>query len=243
MIGFNYLGRMGGAAELSDQLWRVGPDGMTSGAATVVALPLAHALELNAVTMESEAGPQLQANWTWAASAVDATQIERLNQLWFEALTGICTYVRGGGGGLTPSDLLPARLNQQQIDEIQLEHQLADVLPLTALQQGLYFHTSISHGSDDDLGELYAVQLGVTLSGPLDAQRLHDAVQAVVRRHPHLVARFSDHYEEPVQIIPANPTAPWQYAELDGSDVDEQVERICAAECTAICDSDNQRGV
>jgi glycopeptidolipid biosynthesis protein len=242
VIGFNYLGRMGGAAELSDELWRVGPDGLTSGAATVVDLPLAHALELNAVTMDSEAGPQLQANWTWAASAVDGTQIDRLNQLWIEALTGICAYVRGGGGGLTPSDLLPARLNQQQIDEIEREHQLADVLPLTALQQGLFFHTSISHGSDDDLGELYAVQLGVTLSGPLDAQRLQEAVQAVVRRHPHLVARFSDHYDEPVQIIPANPTAPWQYLELDGADVDvdEQVERICVAERAAICDLDNQ---
>ena len=240
VIGFNYLGRMGGAAGVSDQLWRVGPDGLTSGAATVVDLPLAHALELNSVTMDSEAGPELQANWTWATSAVDTTQVSRLSQLWFEALTGICAYVRGGGGGLTPSDLAPARLTQPQIDELEREHQLGDVLPLTPLQQGLFFHTSISHGSSDDLGELYAVQLGVTLSGPLDAQRLHDAVQAVVRRHPHLVARFSDHYNEPVQIIPATPVVPWQYAELDGNDVDAQVERLCAAERAAICDLDNQ---
>ena len=48
VIGFNYLGRMGGTAELSDQFWRLGPDGLASGAATVVALPLAHTLELNA---------------------------------------------------------------------------------------------------------------------------------------------------------------------------------------------------
>ncbi|OYV24253.1 MAG: non-ribosomal peptide synthetase, partial [Mycobacterium sp. 20-66-4] len=230
VIGFNYLGRMGGAAELSDEFWRLGADGLTSGAATVVAMPLAPTLELNSATIDTEAGPQLQANWTWAASAVDAAQIGRLNQLWFEALAGICAYVRGGGGGLTPSDLVPARLSQPQIDELEREHQIADVLPLTPLQQGLLFHTSISHGSSDDLGELYAVQLGVTLSGPLDAQRLHDAVQAVVRRHPHLVARFSDHYDQPVQIIPANPVVPWQYAELDGDDVDAQVERLCAAE-------------
>jgi len=206
----------------------------------VVPLPLAHTLELNAATLDSEAGPQLQANWTWAASAVDAIQIERLNQLWFEALAGICAYVRGGGGGLTPSDLVPARLNQQQIDELEQEHQLADVLPLTALQQGLFFHTSISHGSDDDLGDLYAVQLDITFAGPLDSDQLHDAVQAVVRRHPHLVARFSDHYDEPLQIIPANPVMAWQYLELDGADVDEQVERICAAERAAICDLAHQ---
>ena len=43
---------------------------------------------------------------------------DRLSQLWFEALTGICAHVRSGGGGLTPSDLAPARLSQQQIDEL-----------------------------------------------------------------------------------------------------------------------------
>ena len=239
-IGFNYLGRMGGAAELSDQLWRLGPDGLTRGAATVVPLPLAHSLELNAVTLDDAAGPQLQANWTWAASAVQESQISELSRLWFEALAGICACVRGGGGGLTPSDLAPARLSQHQIDELEGEHHLADVLPLTPLQQGLFFHTSITEGSGDDLGDLYAVQLDITLTGPLDAQRLHDAVQAVVRRHPHLVARFSDHYDEPVQIIPADPEIAWQYVELVGGDIGAQVDRVCAAERAAICDLANQ---
>ncbi|SPM37061.1 non-ribosomal peptide synthetase, partial [Mycobacterium rhizamassiliense] len=240
VIGFNYLGRMGGTTGLSDELWRLGPEGLTRGAATVVPLPLAHSLELNAVTLDAEAGPQLQANWTWATSAIDAAQIERLHELWSEALAGICAYVRGGGGGLTPSDLAPARLSQPQIDELEREHELADVLPLTPLQQGLFFHTSLTEGSGDDLGELYAVQLAVTLTGPLDAQRLHDAVQAVVRRHPHLVARFSDYYDEPVQIVPAEPMAPWSYIEFDGGDIDTQVERVCAAERAAICDLANQ---
>jgi glycopeptidolipid biosynthesis protein len=240
VIGFNYLGRMGGAADLSDQFWRLGVDGLSSGAATVVAMPLAHTLELNAATMDTDAGPHLQANWTWAASGVDGAQVDQLNQLWFEALAGICAYVRGGGGGLTPSDLVPARLSQDQIDELEREHQIADVLPLTALQQGLLFHTSITHGSGDDLGELYAVQLDITLTGSLDARRLQDAAQAVVRRHPHLVARFSDHYDYPVQILPAEPEMAWQYLEFDGGDVEAQVERVCAAERAAICDLANQ---
>ena len=69
---------------------------------------------------------------------------------------------------------------------------------------------------------------------------MRDAVHAVVHRHPHLVARFCDQFDEPVQIIPADPVMAWQYAELDGSDVAEQVERICAAERAAICDLANQ---
>ena len=36
---------------------------------------MAHTVELNAVTLDTEAGPQLQANWTWAPSAVDEAQV------------------------------------------------------------------------------------------------------------------------------------------------------------------------
>ena len=50
------------------------------------------------------------------------TQVSRLSRLWFDALAGICAHVRGGGGGLTPSDIAPARLSQQQIDELQRQY-------------------------------------------------------------------------------------------------------------------------
>ena len=30
-----------------------------------------HTVELNAGTVDTDAGPQLQANWTWAPSALD----------------------------------------------------------------------------------------------------------------------------------------------------------------------------
>ena len=73
---------------------------------------------------DTDTGPHLHANWTWAPSAVDRAQISRLSRLWFDALAGICAHVRGGGGGLTPSDIALARLSQQQIDE--LERQYAD---------------------------------------------------------------------------------------------------------------------
>ena len=42
------------------------PGRLVSGAATVVAMPLMHTVEVNAATVDTEAGPHLQANWTWA---------------------------------------------------------------------------------------------------------------------------------------------------------------------------------
>ena len=184
--------------------------------------------------MDTDTGPRLHANWTWAPSAVDREQVSRLGRLWFEALAGICAHVRGGGGGWTPSDFAPARLTQPQLDELQQQYRIADVLPLTPLQQGLLFHTSTAQGGDD----VYAVQLDITFSGALDQDRLREALHTVVTRHPNLAARFCAQFDEPVQIIPADPVLPWRYIDLDGVtvDVDEQVEEICAAERVAVCD-------
>ncbi|AYJ07547.1 amino acid adenylation domain-containing protein [Mycobacterium avium subsp. avium] len=233
VIGFNYLGRLGAGADLSEEMWRVSADSLSSAAvATAVPMPLAHTVELNAGTMDTDAGPQLHANWTWARSVLTDEQLNRLSRLWFEALTGICAHVQAGGGGLTPSDIAPARLDQQQIDELCQQHQIADVLPLSPVQQGLLFHT----GFAQELEDLYAVQLGITVSGTLDPHRLRDAVQNAVNRHPNLVARFFDEFGEPVQIIPAEPEMAWRYLELDGGDIDGQLEQLSADERAAVCD-------
>ncbi|KBR57478.1 UNVERIFIED_CONTAM: non-ribosomal peptide synthetase [Mycobacterium avium subsp. hominissuis] len=233
VIGFNYLGRLGAGADLSEEMWRVSADSLSSAAvATAVPMPLAHTVELNAGTMDTDAGPQLHANWRWARSVLTDEQLNRLSRLWFEALTGICAHVQAAGGGLTPSDIAPARLDQQQIDELCQQHQIADVLPLSPVQQGLLFHT----GFAQELEDLYAVQLGITVSGTLDPHRLRDAVQNAVNRHPNLVARFFDEFGEPVQIIPAEPEMAWRYLELDGGDIDGQLEQLSADERAAVCD-------
>ena len=112
---------------------------------------------------------------------------------------------------------------------------IADVLPLTPLQQGLLFHASTAQDGDD----LYAVQLDITLAGPLDSHRLRDAVQTMVNRHPNLAALFSEQFDQPVQIIPADPEASWRYVDFDGGidvESEEQVQRVCAAERAAVRD-------
>ncbi len=93
----------------------------------------------------------------------------------------------------------------------------------------LLFHASTA----TDFVDLYAMQLDITISGPLDPDRLRDAVQAVVSRHPNLAARFCDQFDPPVQIIPAAPVVPWQHVELDS---EEQIQQVCADERAAVCD-------
>jgi amino acid adenylation domain-containing protein/non-ribosomal peptide synthase protein (TIGR01720 family) len=121
-IGFNYLGRGAGAAEVSGDVWRICEDGLALiDPSARLAMPLAHTVELNAGTVDTDTGPSLHASWTWAPSALDHAQVSRLSRLWFDALTGICANVNGGGGGLTPSDVA-AGLSQQQIDELQRQY-------------------------------------------------------------------------------------------------------------------------
>jgi amino acid adenylation domain-containing protein/non-ribosomal peptide synthase protein (TIGR01720 family) len=123
VIGFNYLGRQGAtSAETSGDTWQICWDGLANISPRVKPpIPLMHTVELNAGTIDTDAGPCLSANWTWAPSALNQAQVNRLSQLWFEALTGICAHVQGGGGGLTPSDIA-ASLTQEQIDELQRQY-------------------------------------------------------------------------------------------------------------------------
>ena len=232
-IGFNYLGRLGASAtELSDDLWQLSRDGASmAAAAAAIPMPLGHTVELNAGTLDTDTGPHLHATWTWAPSTIDDEQVNRLSQLWFDALAGICAHVQRGGGGLTPSDIVPARLSQQQIDELCRQDRIADILPLTPLQQGLLFHANTIHGNT---GDVYAMQLDITITGSLDADRLREAVRIVLTRHPNLAARFCRQFDQPVQVIPADPEPAWQY--LDLGDTAAQVDQVSAAERTAVCD-------
>ena len=53
-------------------MWRISPEGLSlTGAAAAIPMPLMHTVELNAATVDTDAGPQLHANWTWAPSALD----------------------------------------------------------------------------------------------------------------------------------------------------------------------------
>ena len=85
------------------------------------------------------------------------------------------------------------------------------MLPLTPRAAGTAVSRRLPRRVSDDV---YAVQLDITVTGPLDLHRLREAVHTVVNRHPHLVARFCDQFDEPVQIIPADPVVAWRYVEL-----------------------------
>ncbi len=91
---------------------------------------------------------------------------------------------------------------------------VADVLPLSPLQEGLLFHAVYDAAGVD----VYTVQTAVHLAGAVDGIRLRHAMAHLVARHPNLGACFRHTGEtRPVAIVPAEVAVPW--TETDVTDV------------------------
>ncbi|WP_413806066.1 amino acid adenylation domain-containing protein [Streptomyces sp. OE57] len=90
---------------------------------------------------------------------------------------------------------------------------IEELLPLTPLQEGLLFHAVYDDGAPD----VYMVQLVFDLDGPVDAQRLRSAAQAIVDRHMSLRAGFMMRgVPRPVQAIARRVRVPWREEDLRG---------------------------
>jgi amino acid adenylation domain-containing protein len=88
--------------------------------------------------------------------------------------------------------------------------QLEDILPLSPLQQGLFFHALYDSGHD-----VYTAQIVLDLRGPLDADALKAAARTLLRRHANLRAGFRQRKEgSPVQVVHRAVRLPWQDEDL-----------------------------
>ena len=115
-IGFNYLGRFA-AAGAGD--WAAAPEGGMLGGGDP-AMPLAHGLEVNALTHDAADGPKLNATWTWAPALLSEAAVRDLAQCWFDALEALVRHVdQPDAGGRTPSDLPLVALSQAEIDRLE----------------------------------------------------------------------------------------------------------------------------
>jgi hypothetical protein len=132
---------------------------------------------------------------------------------------------RPGGDGLAPNGPL-VELDPTDLDEIEAaEGGPVEVLPLSPLQEGLYFHAAFDDGASD----VYVQQQAIDLTGPLDAGALRAAAGALLERHPNLRARFHQCADgTPVQVIGGPVPAPWREADLTGLPEDERDRRADA---------------
>ncbi|WSR13799.1 amino acid adenylation domain-containing protein [Streptomyces sp. NBC_01207] len=125
-IAFNYLGRL--AAHDADGAvdWGTadGADVITADADPL--MPLAHVLEINAVTQDHRDGPRLVANWSWSEEILSETDVRELGRLWFRALKSLSICAENSEiNSRTPSDLPLVSLSQAEIDLLESDWRMS----------------------------------------------------------------------------------------------------------------------
>ncbi|PSJ30105.1 hypothetical protein B7P34_03670 [Streptosporangium nondiastaticum] len=229
-VGFNYLGRFS-AADTGEWTVAAEADALFDPAAGA-GLPgpgPAHHLDVNALARESAEGPVLVASWTWNEQVLSETDVQELTGLWSQALDALIAHIRRpGAGGWTPSDLPLVSLTQNQLDRLAEawagRADVEEILPLSPLQEGLLFHAAF----DDQLPDVYTVQLALSLQGHLDVPALRSVAAALLRRHANLRAGFwQEDADHPVQVIPREVELPWHEVDLSGTnDQDSELTRL-----------------
>ncbi|MFG2971362.1 condensation domain-containing protein, partial [Streptomyces sp. NPDC048288] len=94
---------------------------------------------------------------------------------------------------------------------------LAEVWPLSPLQQGMLFHSSY----DDEGPDVYGLQCVLGVDGPLDTELFRACWEALIERHAVLRASFQRRRSgEAVQLISRSVVLPW--GDVDLSDLGEE---------------------
>ncbi|MEW2580014.1 amino acid adenylation domain-containing protein [Streptomyces syringium] len=239
-IGFNYFGRFLLPAASGDRDWGPAPEtGMSAGADA--GMPLAHPLEITALTQDTERGPELGVSLTWADGILDERLVDELGTTWFEILDELAAHAaEPGAGGRTPSDFPLAQLGQEEVERLEHDYPgLEEILPLSPLQQGLLYHVLVSGLSAEQAaleGEhsVYTVQVWLELVGDLDPARLRAAGQKLLERHTNLSAAFvHEGLVEPVQVFGSRAELPWREEDvstLSGDRQEEEIDRLLSHE-------------
>jgi amino acid adenylation domain-containing protein len=134
------------------------------------------------------------------------------------------------GSGLAAGPLVPLADQERAELAAGCPGGLADVWPLSPLQEGMLFHALYDEAGVD----VYNVQTAVRVAGELDAGVLRAAVGAVVARHAALRAGFVLRKSgAPVQVVAGSVAVPFEVADLSGlSEAAAQAElgRLLAAD-------------
>ncbi|MBT2370217.1 amino acid adenylation domain-containing protein [Streptomyces sp. ISL-10] len=227
---FNYFGRLP-AEQTRDWAPAVEADALSVEPDTDLAMP--YPLQVNAVCADTPHGPELRATWSWPESdALTEQDVQALGREWAAALGELIAQTSQSGRAgraLTPSDVPLVRLTQAEIDRVESVSPVpvADIWPLSPLQEGIHFHASY----DTSALDVYTAQDTFDFDHRLDAERLRAACATLLRRHPSLCAGItSDGLPAPVQFVCSAAEVPVPLTEVDLTGLSEQQRQARLAE-------------
>ncbi|MFF1647498.1 amino acid adenylation domain-containing protein [Streptomyces sp. NPDC058240] len=209
---FNYLGRFDAGAAGDWQL--AGTTGQL-GEKRDPRMRMPRALEFNAIAEPDASGAyELVTTLSWPEGMFTDEDITTLGEYFRAALSALAALEAGGH---SPSDFPLVRLTQADVDDLD-GPALRDILPLTPLQEGLYFHSVF----DGDATGSYVEQQLLTLDGDVDADRLAAAATRLLTLYPNLAARFTALADgRVVSVVESGAEAPFTTLDRPGLTDDE----------------------
>ncbi|MEU8139115.1 amino acid adenylation domain-containing protein, partial [Streptodolium elevatio] len=104
---------------------------------------------------------------------------------------------------------------------------VADVLPLSALQEGLLYLLK----TDEASRAIYTQQVVLDLSGTVDPDRMADAVRAVLEKYPNLRAGFVPFGDASVAVVPRRWEPPFRFTDAsEAADPGAEFEEFAGTE-------------
>ncbi|WLG66450.1 non-ribosomal peptide synthetase [Pseudomonas brassicacearum] len=206
-LTFNYLGQFDASFNEADGALFV-PASESAGDELNAEAPLSNVLALNGQVF----GGELNLGWTFSREVFNEATVQALADDYARELQGLIEHCCDDGHcAVTPSDFPLASLDQQQLDGLPVATaQIADLYPLSPMQQGMLFHAVYGDVSGD-----YINQLRLDVEG-LDPERFRQAWQATVDAHDILRTRFvwQGDLPGPVQVVSKHLALPYSLHDL-----------------------------
>ncbi|MDM8557191.1 amino acid adenylation domain-containing protein [Candidatus Parabeggiatoa sp. HSG14] len=204
-ILFNYLGQFD--QSISESEWALAPE--DSGRSHSLQNEREYLIEINGQI----ANACLSLTWSYSGEQYQAQTIQRLADNYQQQLQLLIEHC-ATHYGYTPSDFPLARLTQNPLEQIvnTYGNNLANIYPLSPMQQGMLFHTLYAPDSG-----VYFVQFHCGFTGDLKVEAFRQAWELIVERHSLLRTAFWIEGEKPLQLVCQQVSLPWQY--LDWCDL------------------------
>ncbi|PZS37083.1 MAG: amino acid adenylation domain-containing protein, partial [Pseudonocardiales bacterium] len=225
-IVVNYTGRTESSASPFDMA------AQTLGAERAGDQPRSHTIELEAAVRDGV----LEVAWTYSHNRHERGTVERLANGHLDRLRALVAHCQAHPGGHTPGDFPLARLDFEELDQLLADApDIADIYPLTPLQEGMLFHALLS----PETGDNYSQEVFV-LEGDVDADVVERACRAAAARHPAMRTTIVwDGLSKPMQVVHAS--SELDVRRLDWSEHDpaawsDEIDALLAAERADIPD-------
>ncbi len=219
-VTFNYLGQFDASFD-ADALLR--PAGESSGAGQSEDAEVLNWLAIDGQVYDGA----LSLDWTFSDALYREETVQALVDAYRDELLAVIDHCAGGARGVTPSDFPLAGLDQAQLDSLPLSAaDLADLYPLSPMQQGMLFH-SLYEGEQGT----YVNQLRVDVEG-LDVARFEAAWQASMARHDSLRGGFVwlNDGAQPLQFVLRALALPLEHLDWRGRATPEALDAFAEAD-------------